>query len=432
MHPLVAVGVVLISLPWVLVDRSFIRKWYDFELAIAPHHRVRGLIAHYLIRTKNFLEGRILNISDYLIKKMESVHGEIISRELAIQKQQEIAKTLTFFPSLIFYAAVNIFLVVQTIGKVITVGSYELFLRSLLSASQNFSGLTNSFMEIYENYVFVADLYWFLNLNSKIKSGGKKLTRIKNAVELRDIWFKYREDGGWVLKGVSAKFSVGDKVAIVGENGAGKSTLIKVLTRFYDPNKGEVLVDGLDVKKIEHHSYQSKFAVLFQDFEDFAFSARESIGYGDIERIGKIDEIKEAAKKVGLHSYIESLPLKYENPLSPHFEKGAQLSGGQWQRMGIARILFRQTAQILILDEPTSNVDSEAEEKIFNELLKISKSKILIFVSQRFSTVRRADKIVVVDKGKIVGEGTHQDLMKKKGKYARLFSLQAKGYSNEE
>ena len=428
LHPLIALGVVAVSLPWVLVDRKFIKKWYDFELEIAPHHRVRGHISHYLIRTKNFLEGRILNISDYLIRKMEKVHGEIISRELAIQKEQEIAKTLTFFPSLLFYAAVNIYLVIQTIGRVITVGSYELFLRSLLAASQNFSGLTTSIMEIYENYVFVADLTWFLNLRSKLSLEGSKLTHIKGGLEMKDVWFRYQDDGAWVLKGINANFKPGEKIAIVGKNGAGKSTLIKILTRFYDPSKGKVLVSGMDIKKIGHRSYQSKFAVLFQDFEDYSFSARESIGYGDVKRVNNLEEIKEAAKRVGIDDFIERLPLKYENPLSPHFFKGVQLSGGQWQRVGIARTLFREKAEILILDEPTSNVDPEAEEKIFNELLAISSSKILIFVSQRFSTVRRADRIMVIDKGRVVEEGTHQSLMQQKGQYSRLFSLQAKGY----
>lgn len=429
LHPLIALGVVLMSIPWILADRKIIKRWYDFELEIAPYHRIRGHIAHYLIRTNNYLELRILNLRDYLIKRMDEVHGEIISREMSIEKYQEKAQVLTYIPSAIFYAGVNIYLVFQTLGQKITIGSYELFLRSLLSASQNFSSLTNSFMQLYENYIFISDLTWFLGLESKIKEeGGKSLKSINDQLEIKDLWFRYKDDGAWILKGINTNFKSGEKIAIVGENGAGKSTLIKILSRFYDPTKGQVLVDGEDVRKVHYSSYQQIFAILFQNFEDYSFTARESIGFGDIDRVNNLPKIKEAAKKTDIHDYIESLPLKYETPLAPHFFKGVQLSGGQWQRIGIARMLFRERAQILILDEPTSNVDPEAEEKIFNELYKISKDKILIFVSQRFSTVRRADKILVVDQGKIIEQGTHEELMKKKGKYARLFSLQAKGY----
>lgn len=429
LHPLVALGVILMSVPWVLADRKIIKRWYDFELEIAPYHRIRGHVAHYLIRTQNFLELRILNLRDYLIKRMDEVHGNIVSKEMLIEKDQEKAQVLTYLPSAIFYAGVNIYLVIQALTQRITVGSYELFLRSLLSASQNFSSLTSSFMQLYENYIFVADLNWFLTLESKIKeTGGKSITKVKDEIEIKDIWFRYKDDGAWILKGVNTSFKSGEKIAIVGENGAGKSTLIKILSRFYDPTKGSVIVDGKDIKDINYLSYQQKFAILFQNFEDYSFSARESIGFGDVERVNNLEKIKEAAKKSDIHDYIESLPLKYETPLSPNFFKGVQLSGGQWQRIGIARMLFREKAQVLILDEPTSNVDPEAEEKIFNELYKISKDKILIFVSQRFSTVRRADKIIVVDQGKIIEQGTHDELMRKNGKYARLFSLQAKGY----
>jgi len=429
LHPLAAIGVILVSLPWIFVDRKFIKKWYDFEFEASSKHRIRGHIAHYLIRTKNYLELRILNLSQHLISKMRIVHTEVMTGEAKIHKAQEFAKTYTYIPSLLFYAGVNIYLVILAIGAKITIGSYELFLRSLLAASQNFSSLTNSFLEIYENYVFVSDLTWFLNLEPVINSkGGQLPLKIKTGIEVKDVWFKYREDSDWILKGINATFDAGGKIAIVGENGAGKTTLVKILTRFYDATLGTVMLDGQDIKGLNYPKYQGKFAVLFQDFEDYSFSARESIGFGDIDRVENLKEIKEAAKKVGIHEYIQSLPLGYENPLSPHFYKGVNLSGGQWQRVGIARMLFRKKAEILILDEPTSNVDPEAEEKIFNELMKISKDKILIFVSQRFSTVRRADKILVVDKGLVIEQGSHEQLMKLRGKYAQLFNLQARGY----
>lgn len=430
LHPFVAIGVILITLPTIWVDKDFIRKEYDYSEKISPLHRILGWISYFLIRTKNYLEIRILGVQDYLARRMEGLQKEILEGSMDISKRREKARLVTFVPGIIFYIAVNIYLAVLTMTARITVGSYEMFLRSLLASVQNFSSLMNSLLEVYENYIFVADLNWFLSLKSALsnKSSKGKIKTIKEGISFHDVWFKYREDAKWVLKRTSFDIRRGEKIAIVGENGAGKSTLIKLLTRFYDPNKGSIKIDNQDIRAFDYQGYQSKFAVLFQNFEGYPFSAHESIGYGDISRLSKINEIKESAERTGIHDYIESLPLKYENPLNPHFPKGVEPSLGQWQRIGIARMLFRERAEVLILDEPTSNVDPEAEEKIFDQLMKKSASKILVFISQRFSTVRRADRILVMDKGKIIEQGTHKELMKLGGKYANLFVLQAKGY----
>jgi len=216
-------------------------------------------------------------------------------------------------------------------------------------------------------------------------------------------------------------------LAIVGENGVGKTTLIKLLCRFYNPQKGEILIDGINLREFNREKLWDNFAVLFQDFGNYPFTARESVGYGKIEEVNNLDLIIKSAKETSIHDFINKLPLKYENPLSPELEKGIDPSRGQWQRIGLARVLIRN-AQISILDEPTSSVDPKSEEEIFNKITKFVKGKILILISHRFSTVRRANKICVMKKGKIIEEGNHQELMKKKGIYAELFELQAKGY----
>jgi ATP-binding cassette subfamily B protein len=184
----------------------------------------------------------------------------------------------------------------------------------------------------------------------------------------------------------------------------------------------------MNLTKIDIKDWRQKLSVLFQQFESYIFSVREAIGYGDVKRLGDLSGIKDAAKQTGVDEFIEGLPLKYKNPLSPRFDKGVKPSIGQLQRIGISRMLFRKGAKALILDEPTSNVDPEAEEKIFKMLVKKTKNKVLIFVTQRFSTVRIADRIFVVDKGKIIEDGTHKELMAKDGKYAKLFTLQAQAY----
>jgi ABC-type multidrug transport system fused ATPase/permease subunit len=188
------------------------------------------------------------------------------------------------------------------------------------------------------------------------------------------------------------------------------------------------MINGEDLKEYDLFNWRKNLTVLFQDYTNYIYSVSESIGYGDVFRIDDLDSIKTAAKKAGIDEYIESLPLKYNTPLNPRFEKGVRPSTGQLQRIGIARTLFRENANVVILDEPTSNVDPKAEEKIFNELLSKTEDKIFIFVSQRFSTVRRADRILVMDNGKIVEDGSHEELMEKKGLYEELFTLQAKAY----
>jgi ATP-binding cassette, subfamily B, bacterial len=220
----------------------------------------------------------------------------------------------------------------------------------------------------------------------------------------------------------------GERIAIVGENGAGKTTLIKLISRFYEPQKGNIYINGINLRETDLSDWRDKFTVLFQQFETYPFTARESIGFGDISSVEDIKSIEKAAKKAGIDKYIESLPLGYENPLTPRFEKGVDLSTGQWQKVGIARVLFKKRAKFIILDEPTSNVDPEAEEKIFKQLTKLTRDKILIFVTQRFSTVRVADRIFVIHEGRIVEQGRHRQLMELGGKYARMFNLQAKAY----
>jgi len=303
-----------------------------------------------------------------------------------------------------------------------------MYLRAAYSFQHNLTGLVDSFLELYENYLFITDLVWFLGLKPTISSGSKKFPlEIKRGIEFKNVWFRYKEDQPWVLRGINFSIKIGESVAIVGENGAGKTTLIKLLCRFYEPQKGEILIDGVNIKEYHREGLWENLAVLFQDFEKYPFTARESIGYGRIEKVNRTALISQFAKKSAIHDYIESLPLKYENPLAVDFEKGVNPSSDQWQRIGFFRVLLRD-AQIVVLDEPTSNVDAKAKEEIFKEIGQFAKNKILILISHRFSTVRQASKILVMDKGRIIEEGSHKQLMTKKGTYAELFQIQAKGY----
>lgn len=431
LHPIIALGVLVFSLPRFFISSIYIKREYELDTEISVKHRLWGWLSYYLVRNRNFMELKILNLSSYLTKRLRRIQKEIIGKQIELSKKRELSNFWSFIPLTLYEFGISLWLISLVVIERISVGSFELYLRSLRSAENNLSGLVNSILEVYENYIYVVDLVWFLNLKPQIKYSqkGEKIDPKKEIIlKFQNVWFRYREDQPWVLKNLDFGIRPGEKIAIVGENGAGKSTLIKLLARFYDPQKGGIYVSGKNLKKASLKSWWKNLVILFQKFETYPFTARESIGYGDVERVGNMESIAEAAQKTGIDSFITDLPLRYENPLAPEFEKGVDPSIGQWQRIGIARMLFRKSARVVVMDEPTSNVDPEAEEKIFGQLAKISRDKILIFVTQRFSTVRIADRILVINKGQIVEYGTHDELMKLHGKYERLYTLQAQAY----
>lgn len=429
LSPWVVVAILVMSLPQFWLDSKFIKRQYALRTKFSPLYRLWDWLEWYLIRNKNMLEFKILGLSFYLGQKLKNVQNEVISQELDLAKSREMAHIFVYLPTSLVEASLYVWFVILTLTQKITVGSLQMYLQALRSAQMNLAGFVSSLLEIYENYLYVVDLIWFFNLKPMIsQDGGRLLSKTQEEIRFENVWFRYRDDTPWVLKNINFVIRPGEKLAIVGENGVGKSTLIKLLARFYDPQKGNIWVGKNNLKEINVASWHNYLAILFQKFETYPFTARESIGYGDITRVARMKEIKEVASKTGIDTYIEELPLKYENPLAVDFEKGTDPSVGQWQRIGISRMLFRKKAKILILDEPTSNVDPKAEESIFSNLINHTKGKMLIFISQRFSTVRLADQIMVLERGRIIEQGIHKELMKLGKTYAQLFNLQARGY----
>jgi len=433
-HPLVAVGVFFASLPQIFIDSKYIKKGYELHTELSPLRRMWNWLDMYLFRNRNYMEYKLLDISDHLSAKLQNVVEEILDRRYDLNRKRQISRTGSFIPLTVFELGISILLIFWVIVRRITVGSFQLYISSLRSAEQNLAGLVSSFLELYENYFYVTDLVWFLDIKPVLEAENKglnisSLDRLN--IKFEDVWFKYKEDQPWVLKGVNFEIKNGERIALVGENGAGKSTLISLISRFYDPQKGKILVNNKDLTRFSVKSWRKNMSVMFQQFEEYPFTAQEAIGYGDIRRVNSLKDVKEAAVLTGIDEYIGKLPLKYQTPLTERFEKGVKPSLGQRQRIGIARALFRKEAKLLILDEPTSNIDPEAEEDIFQQLVKISKNKMLVFVTQRFSTVRIADRILVMSGGKIIEDGTHRSLMEKQGKYAKMFNIQAKAYLNQ-
>jgi ATP-binding cassette subfamily B protein len=230
-----------------------------------------------------------------------------------------------------------------------------------------------------------------------------------------------------VLRDINLHIHAGERIALVGLNGAGKTTLVKLLTRLYDPTEGQVLLDGVDLREYDLTSLHQRFGVIFQDFVRYQFTVRENIAFGQADALDDFDRITSAADRGGASPIISSLPRGYDTMLGRRWEKGQELSGGQWQKIALARAFMRK-AEVLVLDEPTSALDAEAEYEIFRRFGELMEGRIAVLISHRFSTVRMADRIVVLSAGKIIELGSHAELVQLDGAYARLFNLQAEGY----
>lgn len=314
------------------------------------------------------------------------------------------------------------------LAGIVTIGSFTLLINMIDQLNGSVANAVINFGEMYEHNLYVDDYFKILAIPALIKEIENPVI-IKNDVppslEFRNVSFKY-PGGPLVLKDISFIIDSGESVALVGANGAGKSTIIKLICRFYDVVDGEILINGVNIKNVQLASWYKCMGTLFQDFVHYYLTVKDNILLGDPN---KLDEklMKEAARKAGAWEFIEKLPKGFDQNLGREYEEGEELSIGQWQKLAIARA-FYQTPPLLILDEPTSAIDAESEYEIFNNLEKAYKHKTLILVSHRFSTVRNANKILVIDSGKIIERGTHKELLKLNGKYARMFNIQAEGY----
>lgn len=316
----------------------------------------------------------------------------------------------------------------NVLSAAISIGSFTLLINMIDQLDGSSANAVANFGEMYEDNLYIDDYFAVMDLPKLLKEPAKPVFFRKiepPKIQFKNVSFNY-PDGPKVLENISFTIEAGESVALVGANGAGKSTIIKLICRFYDVTEGEILINGINIKKLQLSNWYQHMGTLFQDFVHYYFTVRENIMLGDPSKVDE-RQIRAAAKKSGADLFIEKLPKKYDQVLGREYEDGEELSVGQWQKMAIARA-FYQSSPLLILDEPTSAIDAEAEYEIFNNLEKAYKNKTLVLVSHRFSTVRNAHKIIVIEEGKISEKGTHEDLLKLNGKYASMFNVQAKGY----
>lgn len=384
----------------------------------------------YLFTNFNTLsEVKIYNLKNFFLDKTRAIQNEIVDQYKKPILKYILWSTLASFliPAIIFFFLKN-FINQIIFSQKFSLGDFTFFLNAMFTFTGQTSSLLVNLGGIVENNLYVDDYFKLLNIKNKInnKDKAKRLkTVIPREIKFENVSFTYPGSKNFVLKNINLTIKTGQDIAIVGPNGAGKTTLIKLLFRFYDPTLGKILVDGVDLKKINLDDWYRHLGVLFQDFAKYYLTVRENIEFGDMKNVNKKSAPQALTRAQG--NDLLKLPKKINQILGRWFEDGEEISVGQWQKLAIARALYRN-APILVLDEPTSNIDATAEFKIFNNLKQTYKKKTLIFISHRFSTVRMADKIYVIENGLIVEQGNHKDLVLQKGSYAKYFNIQKQGY----
>ncbi len=391
-------------------------------------------------REQNYLEFLIANEAPAMEVKLYQLGQTLLDRYTAIfnrlygeDRNLTIRRgTWSYLLSLVstaaFYLA-YIWIVVETIVGAITLGELTMYLVVFRQGQNAFASILSAIGGMYEDSLYLSNLYEFLEQEIPQPQGyADRGTIPGDGLRFEEVSFQYPGSDNLALNRVSFHLKPGEKLAIVGENGSGKTTLIKLLTRLYTPNSGRILLDGLDLQLWNLEVLQQRIGVIFQNFMQYQFKVGENVGVGDVNYLEDHDRWFEAAEKGNALPFIEQMPEGFETRLGRWFKSGRELSGGQWQKIALSRAFMRTRADILVLDEPTSAMDAESEVQIFDRFREMTSNQMAILISHRFSTVRMADRILVLSMGTVLEQGSHKDLVEAEGRYAHLFALQAAGY----
>jgi ATP-binding cassette subfamily B protein len=375
-------------------------------------------------------EMKLFNLSSYLTGRFTAISQKIYEENVSLNRRRLFwGGLLAILGQFGYYAAYGLS-IYRTIHGSYTIGDLTLITTAIMQAMSNIQQAFSTASGVADQALFLTDLLAFFEMKPQVQSKANCLAApnpIMRGFEFRNVSFTYPGTSRPVLSGLNFTLSPGERVAMVGENGQGKTTVVKLITRLYDPTEGEILLDGIDLREYSLESLHAGIGVIFQDFMRYEMTARENIAVGRIEVPHAEEEIEYAAKKSLANDVVARLHGGYDQMLGRRFEGGVDLSGGEWQKIALARAYLRD-AQLLILDEPTASLDARSEFEVFQRFAELTSGKMALLISHRFSTVRMADRIVVIEGGKLVEEGSHTQLMALEGRYAAMFEMQAASY----
>ena len=428
--PWLMVLLIAAVIPAFLGETHFTSLAYSVLYRWTPQRRLLDYIRLLGASNQSAKEIKIFGLGDHLAERYREVSDRIyIDNKKVAVKRATVGFLLNLVSTGGYYGAYAVVLL-RTLAGAISVGTFT-FLTGAFSRSRMYiEKILQSFTDISDQALYLKDLFEFFEMEPSIRSLNNALPAprpIRDGFEFRNVGFAYPGSSHMVVENINFRLEAQEKIALIGENGAGKTTLVKLLARLYDPIAGQILLDGVDLREYQVEDLRKEIGVIFQDYMRYEMLAKENIGFGKIESLDDRDRIETAAQKSMAFQVIGKLPGGYNQMIGRRFDGGVDLSGGEWQKFALARAYMRD-AQLLILDEPTATLDARAEYEVFRRFAELTKGKMAVLISHRFSTVRMADRILVLQNGRIREQGTHRQLVALGGQYAELFELQAAGY----
>jgi ATP-binding cassette subfamily B protein len=430
--PWAVLGLLLAALPATFAEMRFSQQAFRLRNWRSPDSRRLLYLEYVLANDDHAKEVKLFGLGPMLLDRYRTL-GETFYRE---DRQLSLRRAawsygLSLVGTLTFYGCYAVVAVAAATGA-LSLGLMTLYVVAFRQGQQAFQSILTAVGGMYEDNLYMSNLFEYLAIPTGRPAAAPALAApamgTEQGIRFEDVGFRYPDAEGWALRHVSLYIPRGQSLALVGQNGAGKTTFIKLLTRLYAPTEGRILLDGVDLQAWDEDVLRRRLGVIFQDFNQYQFRFRENVGVGSVEHLEDRARVGRAVEEGGATELLSSLPEGLETPLGRWFKDGTELSGGQWQKVALARAFMREEADILVLDEPTAALDAEAEHVIFQRFRELARGRTTLLISHRFSTVRMADRIVVIEHGQLVEQGTHAELMALGGRYAHLFTLQAKGY----
>jgi ATP-binding cassette subfamily B protein len=434
-----AIIALIVPIPAFFSSTRYGWRGYQLMRRQSPERRLMAYFVTLMTTDTYNKEVKLFKLGNFFTNKFWDLATRLYKQDKKLLVSRYSINFVWTGLTMVANSAIYLYVALQAILGRITLGGLTLYTQTAVQVGQNFQGLLNDISSTYENTLYVNTLFEFLEYEPKIVSPPhpqpvdppRGVTGLE--IEFRNVSFTYPgkdPETQAALKQVSFTIHAGEAVALVGRNGAGKTTLVKLLTRLYDPDEGEILMGGRNIKEYDLEDLREQVGVIFQDYVTYYMTAHENIGVGRVDKIEHRELVESAARKSGASAVIERLPHGYDTMLGRWFKdlkESTQLSGGEWQKVALARAFMRD-ARILVLDEPTSALDAQAEHEVFARFRALTEGKTAVFISHRFSTVRLADRIFVIENGRIIESGSHHELMALDGHYAGLFNLQAEAY----